>query len=139
MLTLWLAAGVLAQAGVGGPVIPPVTEIQFIGDGVGKGRERADKARLERELELKAIIAKSFEAVTGEVLSPSSPQITPTQRQTLAKRTYRTIETQGYDISLRQIERLIRSYERELADLRGTVSNDFTRQEDELMMVMLLA
>lgn len=116
-----------------------VVEIEWVGDGVGKGRDKADKERLERDRELKAIIAKSFEAVTGEAISPVSAPVTTAQRQSVARRTFNAIETQGYDITLREIERLIRSYERDLLELRETVANDFMRQEDELMMVMLLA
>lgn len=98
-----------------------------------------DKARQQRERELKAIIAKSFETVTGEPVSPVSVPVTPQQRQTVAKRTFKASTDQGYVITLREIERLIRAYERELAQMRETAANDFMRQEDEFMMVMLLA
>ena len=120
-------------------VAPPSYPIEWVGDGVGKGRDNADKARIQRERELKTIIAKSFETVTGETVSPVSAPVTPQQRQTVAKRTFKASTNQGYVITLREIERLIRAYERELAEMREAAANDFIRQEDEFMMVMLLA
>lgn len=120
-------------------VAPPSYPIEWVGDGVGNGRDNADKARIQRERELKDIIAKSFETVTGEPVSPVSVSVTPQQRQTVAKRTFKASTDQGYVITLREIERLIRAYERELAEMRETAANDFMRQEDEFMMVMLLA
>lgn len=113
-----------------------VEDAQWIGDGVGKGRERADEDRLARERELRDIIAKSFDKVLGEPLTPASEPVTAKQRQTVARQTFRTVETEGMDASIREIERLVRRYETELLTAN---LNAVMRMEDEFMMVALLA
>lgn len=102
------------------PVIPPViTEPQFIGDGY-KGHERASAERLKNRLDLEEIIARAYERVTN-----GDPATAP-EKQVIAKQVFTAIETQGFDITLREIERLVRAYERIAA-------------ENDDMMVMLLA
>ena len=133
MIALWLLTGVLGRQS---EVAPPVTEIEWVGDGIGKGRERADEARQARERELRDIIARSFDKVLGEPLTPVSEPVTAKQRQTVARQTFRAVETEGLDVSIREIERLVRLYETELLTAN---LNAVMRAEDEFMMVALLA
>ena len=89
-----------------------------------------------RERELRAIIAKSFDKVRGEPLTPVSEPVTSKQRQIVARQSFTDIKAEGLSASLQEIERLVRLYETELLTANA---NAVMRLEDEFMMVALLA